>query len=134
MNIVVVLILLLVGLWTTSMASKGSQGHRGQDRRTSSCRNFRMFNRRLQVCLKDARTNIRMLEEEKNENMGTIKELEIKKQTCMINNDILEDEIKSLKEQMKCKFWSQCYKTFIMLNSAETEIYPAHKCENDNNS
>ena len=82
-----------------------------------------------------------MLEEEKNESMETRMELEIKnqnlveeKQTCMINNDILEDEIKGLKEQTECKFWSQCYKTIIMLNSAETEIYPAHKYENYNYS
>ena len=26
------------------------------------------------------------------------------------------------------KYWSQGYKTFFMLNSAEHEIYPAHKC------
>ena len=24
--------------------------------------------------------------------------------------------------------WSRGYKTFIMLSSAETKIYPAHKC------
>ena len=24
--------------------------------------------------------------------------------------------------------WSQGFKTFFMLSSAETEIYPAHKC------
>ena len=26
------------------------------------------------------------------------------------------------------KPWAQGYKTFFMLNSAETQIYPAHKC------
>ena len=27
-----------------------------------------------------------------------------------------------------CLTWSQGYKTFFMLDSAEHEIYPAHKC------
>ena len=31
------------------------------------------------------------------------------------------------------KIWPQGYKTFSMLNSAEHEIYPAHKCYNANN-
>ena len=52
----------------------------------------------------------------------------------MVNSDILEGEILRLKEQMECKFSPKGYKTIIMLNSAEPEIYPAHKCENDNNS
>ena len=29
--------------------------------------------------------------------------------------------------------WSQCYKTFFMLNSSESEHYPARKCLNANN-
>ena len=29
--------------------------------------------------------------------------------------------------------WPRVYKTFSMLNSAEHEIYPAHKCQNANN-
>ena len=29
--------------------------------------------------------------------------------------------------------WPRDYKTFFILNSAEHEIYPAHKCENANN-
>ena len=128
--------LVLVGLMDTSMASKGSRGHRGQERRTTSCSSVRIFNQRLQACLKDARKQIRMLDEDKNESMKTIKELEIKNQNldveakkcdaekhnCMVNSDILEGENKRLKEQIECKFWPKGYKTFIMLNSAETEF------------
>ena len=104
------------------MASNGPRVHRGQEKGTTSCSSVRIFNRRLQVCLKDARTQIRMLDEDKNESMETIKELEgeinrlkeesketikeleEKNHNCMVNNDILEGEIKSLKEQIECKF------------------------------
>ena len=154
--------LVLVGLLTTAMASRGSWVQRRQEKRTDSCSDVRIFNRKLQVCLKAARTQNRILEEnsvesketikeleiKNNVSMETIKELEIKNQNlvveakqydaekhhCMVNNDILEGEIKRLKEQIECKFLSKGYKTFIMLNLAETEIYPANKCENDNNS
>ena len=30
------------------------------------------------------------------------------------------------------KIWNKDYKTFFMLKSAETKIYPAHKCLNAN--
>ena len=96
--------LVLVGLMDTSMASNGPRVHRGQERGTTSCSSVRIFNRRLQVCLKDARTQIRMLDEDKKESKETIKELEEKNHNCMVNNDILEGEIKSLKEQIECKF------------------------------
>ena len=33
-----------------------------------------------------------------------------------------------LKRNMHCKIWPWGYKTFFMLNSAEHEIFPAHKC------
>ena len=32
------------------------------------------------------------------------------------------------------RYLARGYKTFFMLNSAEHEIYPAHKCLNANNS
>ena len=84
------LILLFAGLISTSMASKGHRGHRGQERRTSSCTPIRIFNQKLKVCLRDARTRNRILEEEAKQ--------------C-------DEEIKSLKEQIECKY-------FIMLNPA----------------
>ena len=182
--------LVLVGLLTTSMASRGPRVHKRQEKRMSSCSGVRTFNRQLQVCLKGARTQARILEEKYVESKETIKELEIKNNVSMetikeleiknnlsmetikeleiknnvsmetikeleiknqnldveakhcdaeknnltVNNGILEGEIKRLKEKIECKFWSKGYKTFIMHNSAETEIYPAHKYENDNNS
>ena len=154
--------LVFVSLLTTSMASRGSRVHSGREKRTNSCSDVRKFNRQLQVCLKGARTQKRILEEKYFESKETIKELEIKnnvsmetikeleiknqnldveatqcdaeKHNCTVTNDILEGEIKRLKEQIECKFWPKGYKTFIMINSAETEIYPAHKCENYNNS
>ena len=148
MNLLVVLMLVLVGLLTTSMASRGPRVQRGQENRKNSCCDVRIFNRELQVCLKGARTQNRILEDKYVESKETIKELEIKNQNldvevkqleaekhnCMVNSDILEGEILRLKEQMECKFSPKGYKTLIMLNSAEPEIYPAHKCENDNNS
>ena len=127
MKLLYVLILFFAGFISTSMASKGPRGHRGQEKRTSSCTPIRIFNQQLKVCLRDARTQNRILEDKNNESMETIKELEIKNQNleeeakqcdeenrnCMINNDIFKEEIKSLKEQIECKYWPQSYKTLL---------------------
>ena len=128
--------LVLVGRLTTTMASRGPRVQRGQENRKNSCSDVRIFNRELQICLKGAKTQNRMLEEKYVESKETIKELEIKNQNldvevkqldaekhnCMVNSDILEGEILRLKEQMECKFLPKGYKTFSMLNSAEPEI------------
>ena len=99
MKLLYVLILFFAGLISTSMASKGPRGHRGQERRTSSCTTIRIFNQQLKVCLRDARTQNRILEDKNNESMETIKELEIKNQNleeaakqCDEENRILEDK------------------------------------------
>ena len=44
-----------------------------------------------------------------------------------------EPRIKALVRFCGCASWPQGYKTSSMLNSAEQEIYPAHKCWNANN-
>ena len=42
----------------------------------------------------------------------------------------LEDEIMQLFETVDAiESWTRGYKTFSMLNSAEHENYPAHKCK-----
>ena len=59
-------------------------------------------------------------------------------------SDFLQSDIFQKKQQKKKQeylqyqtVWIQIrprgYKTFFILNSAEHEIYPAHKCQNANN-
>ena len=49
----------------------------------------------------------------------------------------IEEEYESIKancleaqqnEDLSCEYWPRGYKTFFMLSSAESKIYPAHKC------
>ena len=46
------------------------------------------------------------------------------------NDDV--EPVRTFKKQMEKGWftWSPAYKKFSMLNSAETKIYPAHKCLN----
>ena len=46
----------------------------------------------------------------------------------METSDEEEAIVSYLAENKKKYTWSRGYKTFFMLSSAETEIYPAHKC------
>ena len=49
-----------------------------------------------------------------------------------ISGERLQDHWSSGLRIIRKAFWPGGYKTFFMLSSAETKIYPAHKCLNAN--